>query len=318
MDVLNRIKPSARQIGLAYTMAAALFVVGVIVSSSFAGERNTTSLSTQAAFIGIAALGQTFVMLTGGVDLSVPWVMTSAALVMSQLAQGSSEALWWVVPVTLLYGAFVGAINGTGVAVLGVSPIVMTLAMNESLQGGSLLLTNGGVSSTIPHWLVHFPIAQIGPVRVVLLLWIAIAIVASLVLGRTVFGRRLYALGSNERVARFSGVRTKSVRILAYSAAGVSSAIAGMLVAGFNQSVFLGMGDPYLFATIAAVAVGGISMLGGSGSYLGTFAGALVLAILSALLPLLNVSAAALSIIYGGVILLTVSVSAVRSTPLDA
>jgi ribose transport system permease protein len=315
---LKRISPTARQVGLAYGSAAALFIVGMIVSSSFTGERSTAALSTQAAFIGIAAMGQTFVMLSGGVDLSVPWVMTSSAIVMSELAQGSSEALWWVIPLTLLFGALIGTINGIGVAALGVSSIVMTLAMNEVLQGASLLLTDGSPSTSIPHALAHFPVAQIGPVRVILLLWLGLAVLATLLLGRTVFGRRLYALGTNERAARFSGIRTIPVRVAAYSLAGMASAAAGILVAGFNQTVFLGMGDPYLFSTIAAVAVGGIAMAGGQGSYVGTVAGALVLAILAAILPILNISAAALSIVYGAVILVTVSIGTKRVNPVDA
>jgi ribose transport system permease protein len=315
---LKRLNANSRQIGLAYVSAAALFIVGMIVSSSFTGERSTAALSTQAAFIGIAALGQTFVMLSGGVDLSVPWVMTSSAILMSELAKGSSSALWWVIPVTLLFGALVGAANGTGVAVLGISSIVMTLAMNEVLQGASLLLTNGAPTTVIPKALAHFPVAQVGPVRVILLLWLGLAVVATLVLSRTVFGRRLYALGTNERAARFSGIRTVPVRIGTYAIAGMASAAAGILVAGFDQTVFLGLGDPYLFSTIAAVAVGGIAMAGGSGSYVGTAAGALVLAILAAILPILNISAAALSILYGAVILITVSIGTKRVNPVDA
>ena len=315
---LKRISPTARQVGLAYGSAAALFIVGMIVSSAFTGERSTAALSTQAAFIGIAAMGQTFVMLSGGVDLSVPWVMTSSAIVMSELAQGSSAALWWVIPATLLFGALIGTCNGIGVAVLGVSSIVMTLAMNEVLQGASLLLTDGSPGTTIPHALIHVPVAQIGPVRLILLLWLGLAVLATLVLGRTIFGRRLYALGTNERAARFSGIRTIPVRVAAYSVAGMASAAAGILVAGFNQTVFLSMGDPYLFSTIAAVAVGGIAMAGGQGSYVGTVAGALVLAILAAILPLLNISPAALSIVYGAVILVTVSIGTKRVNPVDA
>ena len=314
----RNISPTARQIGLAYGAAAALFIVGMIVSSGFSGGRSTASISTQASFIGIAALGQTFVMLSGGVDLSIPWVMTSAAILMSQLAGGSNEALIWVIPVTLAFGGCVGAINGAGVSLLGVSPIVMTLAMNEVLQGGALLLPKGAPSEAIPSFLTKFPSLQVGPVRVVLLFWLGIAIVAALVLGRSVFGRRLYALGTNERSARFSGVKTARVRILAYVVAGMSSALAGLLVAGFNGSIFLEMGNPYLFATVAAVAVGGISMLGGSGSYVGTVAGALVLAILAGLLPVLNVSPAVLNIVYGAVILVTVAIGSVRTDPIDA
>ena len=123
------------------------------------------------------------------------------------------------------------------------------------------------------------------------------------------FGRHLYALGTSATVAEFSGVPTLRTTVLAYTFSGFTAALAGMLLTGYSGQAYLGMGDPYLFTSIAAVAIGGASILGGSGHYIGTIAGACLLTILTALLPALNLSSGALLIVYGVVILVTVSLA---------
>ena len=135
-----------------------------------------------------------------------------------------------------------------------------------------------------------------------------LAVIAWVLLSKAAFGRHLYALGTSRNVAEYSGVPTLRTTILTYTISGLTAALAGMLLTGYSGQAYLGMGDPYLFTSIAAVAIGGASILGGSGHYIGTIAGALVLTILSGLLPALNLSSGALLIVYGAVILLTVSV----------
>ncbi len=132
--------------------------------------------------------------------------------------------------------------------------------------------------------------------------------IAWVLLSKATFGRHLYALGTSATVAEFSGVPTTRTRILTYTISGVTAALAGMLLTGYSGQAYLGMGDPYLFTSIAAVAIGGASILGGSGHYVGTIAGAFVLTILTGLLPALNLSSGALLVVYGVVILLTVAV----------
>ena len=143
---------------------------------------------------------------------------------------------------------------------------------------------------------------------VIVLIWAALAIAASLLLSKAAFGRHLYALGTSTEVATFSGVPTARTIVLTYMLSGATAALTGMLLTGYSGQAYLGMGDPYLFTSIAAVAIGGASILGGSGHYLGTVAGALVLTILSGLLPALNLSSGALLMVYGAIILVTVSI----------
>jgi ribose transport system permease protein len=144
---------------------------------------------------------------------------------------------------------------------------------------------------------------------VIVLIWAALAALATVLLSKSAFGRYLYAQGTSATVAEFSGVPTLATTVFAYALCGFTAALAGILLTGYTAQAYLGMGDPYLFTSIAAVAIGGASILGGSGHYVGTIAGTLVLTILTGLLPALNLSNGALLVVYGLVILVTVSLA---------
>lgn len=298
-----------RAILLAYGAMIALLLVTSVFSPGFLSPGHLSSIVVLAAFIGIVALGQTFVIIGGGIDLSVPWVLNSAAVLMTLFAAGQDAPLLWIVPLLLAAGALVGAVNGIGIAVFGVPPIIMTLAVNVILQGGILVYTGGSPAAAAPPLIQYLAVGRIGVVPVIGVVWLVLALLASIVLSRTAFGRQLYAVGTSATVATFSGLPTLRTAIAGYTLSGFTAALAGMLLTGYSGQAYLGMGDPYLFTSIAAVAIGGASILGGSGHYIGTIAGAFVLTILTGLLPALNLSNGALLIVYGAVILVTVSVS---------
>lgn len=295
----------------AFAAVVILFAIATAVSPSFAGGDSLRSLSTQASLIGLVALGQTFVILVGGVDLSIPWVMSSSALLLASLTGSSDAALIWAVPVTLGFGAGIGFCNGIGVAVFGVSPIIMTLAVNTILSGATVAI-NSSLSATLPKTINNLSANHVGPISIDVAIWIVAAAVAIAVLARTKYGRNVYAVGSNARVARFSGINVTSTRIVAYMVSGMCAAATGIMVAGFSGQAFAELGSPYLFTSVAAVAIGGASIYGGSGGYLGTIAGAMVLTVLVALLPILHLNSATLNITYGVVILLTVALARLR------
>ena len=296
-----------RLIVLAYVGMLVLLAVTTFFSPGFLSESNLRSSLVLAAFVGIVALGQTFVIIGGGIDLSVPWVLNSAAVLMAVFCGGQSLPLLWAVPLLLAAGALIGFTNGVGVALFGVPAIIMTLAANVILQGLIIIYTGGVPTPVAPDWIRYLSVGHVGPAPVIGILWAALAVFASFLLTKTAFGRYLYAVGSNATVAKFSGVPAARTTILTYVLSGMTAALAGMLLTGYSGQAYLGMGDPYLFTSIAAVAIGGASILGGSGHYVGTIAGALVLTILAGLLPALGLSTGALMVVYGGVILLTVS-----------
>ena len=295
---------------LAYAAAVLLFLVVSLYSPGFANPAHVGTLVTLAAFIGIVAIGQTIVIIGGGIDLSVPWIMNSAAILVTALAHGQNWPLAWIVPLVLLCGLAVGVFNGIGVAFLRVPPIVMTMSVNVITQGLLLIVTRGFPPPLAPPALTFIAAGKLGPVPVMLVVWVVLAALVVLVERRTAFGRYLYAIGSSRSVATLSGVPVARTTLTAYAISGLTAALAGILLTGYSRQAYLGMGDPYLFTSIAAVAIGGVSILGGTGSYLGTIAGALVLTILTGVLPIFRLDAGALRIIYGLVILVTVFMSA--------
>ena len=295
---------------LAYVAALLMFAAVSLYSPGFANPSHVATLVTLASFIGIVAIGQTVVIVGGGIDLSVPWILNSAAILVTALAHGQNWPLIWIVPLILVMGCAVGVINGIGIALLRVPPIVMTMSVNVIAQGLLLILTRGFPPPLAPQALTIVAAGKLGPVPYILLVWIVLAAIIVVIERRTVFGRYLYALGSNRTVAALSGVPVARTTITAYAISGTTAALAGILLAGYSRQAYLGMGDPYLFTSIAAVAIGGVSILGGTGSYLGTIAGALMLTILNGLLPIFRLDAGALRIIYGLVILLAVFIAA--------
>jgi ribose transport system permease protein len=297
-----------RLIVLSYIAMIVLLLVTSRFSPGFLSESNLRSTVVLAAFVGIVALGQTFVIIGGGIDLSLPWVLNCAAILMTLAANGQDAPLIWVVPVMIVAGAGIGLVNGVGVAVFGVPPIIMTLATNVILQGLILVYTGGSPTPSAPPLIQYLAVGRLGAIPVIAVIWAVLAVIAWVLLSKAAFGRYLYALGTSRTVAEYSGVPTLRTMLLTYIISGATAAIGGMLLTGYSGQAYLGMGDPYLFTSIAAVAIGGASILGGSGHYVGTIAGALVLTVLGGLLPALNLSSGALLIVYGAVILLTVAV----------
>lgn len=295
---------------LSYLGLLVLFALISVFSPGFADPNHVTTLLIVAAFTGIAALGQTVVIIGGGIDLSVPWTLNCAAVLLTALARGQDGPLIWIIPLILAGGVLIGVINGVGIAIFRVPPIVMTLSMNIVLQGVLFIATSGFPPPPTPESVVWLATGRIGPVPVILVIWAILTIAILFVERRTSFGRYLYAVGTNRMVATFSGVPVARTTIATYAISGAAAALAGILLDGYARQSYLGMGDPFLFTSIAAVAIGGASILGGTGSYLGTIAGALILTVLAGLLPILQLDSGYLSIIYGVVILVTVAMAA--------
>jgi ribose transport system permease protein len=301
-----------RSILLAYAGAIAIFVVTSIFSPGFASENHVRVLLIEASFIGIVAIGQTFVIIGGGIDLTVPWTLNGAAILVSLFADGANGPLVWAIPLVLALGAGVGLVNGVGIAILGINPIIMTLGANVIIFGAVLGYTHGSPPAPAPPDIEYLATGRVGPVPVNTLIWAALTVLATIALTWTAFGRHLYALGTNRTVAQFSGIAVARVTIATYVISGVTGALAGILLTGYTGQAYLGMGEAFLFSSVAAVAIGGASILGGSGHYLGTVAGALILTVLAGLLPILNLDEAARQVIYGAVILVTVALATIR------
>lgn len=268
------------------------------------------SLMTFATFMAVLGLGQGAVVLVGGLDLSVAWAITLSAIIAATPSCAgvtdtcfAAQHVIWVIPEALAMGLLVGLVNGSLVLGFGLSPVVATLAVGGVLEGTALLYNHGAQGGGVPEVLKNFVTERVGGLP--LLLWLSPIFIAcaTLLLSRSSFGRRLYAVGNSEWVAKLSGVRTGPIILGAYILSGFCSAAMGLLLAGFSQSTFYDMGRPYLMASITIVVLGGTSVTGGKGHYLGILGGALLYTALGSMLAGTTVPEAVRSIIYGAVIL---------------
>jgi ribose transport system permease protein len=295
---------SARAAPLAsFLVILLMLAVCNVMAPGFVSFANIMQIAQLSAFLGIAAIGQTLVILSGGIDLSIAWTITGAACVFTQVSQGQSDMLLPALAAALAAGLGAGILNGIGVAKFRISPIVMTLAMNNVIQGATLLYTGGTPSGSAVEEGRFVATGYVGPFSVLVLLWVALAIVVIALLRLTRGGRQLLGVGENPLVSYLSGVRNDRVLISAYALSGMTAALAGVLYASFSGASFLGMGDTFVLPAIAAVVIGGASIYGGRGGYGGTVIGALFLTLLTTMLSIVNFSAGGRDVIYGAVII---------------
>jgi ribose transport system permease protein len=294
---------------LRYALPAYIcFVIVVIVTQLWLGGAILNpgywnSLVVLSCFLAILALGQGTVILTGGLDLSVPWTIGLCGIILAGMVKGSDAALIYALPTVLVLACIIGLINGLGIVFLGLSPIVMTLATNGLLQGVALLYSNGtpdGFSSPMLRWFMTGKIWIFTPVVLFMVLFVFAAVT---LLGRTPFGRRVYGIGNGVRAAELSGIAVGRTLVLVYMLSALCAGFVGVLLTGFSGQASLGMGDDYLLPSIAVVVVGGALITGGRGHYLGMLGGVLLLTGLQTLLAGTTLPYATRAILFGLVVL---------------
>lgn len=287
-----------------YIAAALLIVLGTMISRGFAAPDHLLSILNLASFLGLVAAGQGLVILSGGIDLSVSSVMTLSGVVSATLMAGSNEHLFVGVVVCIALGTLIGFLNGIGVAFLKIHPLVMTLGMTSIVQGAALLYTNGAPKGNAAPASSQLATGRLwGTLPAVLLLWAAIAAIIILSTRRSVWGRWVYAVGNSPKAAYYSGIRVPWVLVSLYVVSSILATFAGLLLTGYTRTSYLNIGDPFQLNSIAAVVIGGSSILGGSGSYTGTIAGCIIMLLIQALLPILSIPEAGRRIISGALIL---------------
>jgi ribose transport system permease protein len=281
--VIGRVPPAL----LALLLAVVLFFAGGLLNPNFVNANQAVNIVRLAAFLGIIAAGQTLVIISGneGIDLSVGGIVTLAAILTYRLSDGNDALLLPALAAALLAGTLIGVVNGLGIIVINIPPLVMTLGMTGVIQGTILVVTQGELIGDTPPLLAQAVSAPtLLGIPGVVIVWIVLGLLMWLLLERTTYGKQLFAIGVNRRTARLSGVRVPQVVIATYALSGLLAAFGGFILLGFTQTVFLNLGGPYLFPSIAAVVVGGTVLAGGKGGYFGTMSGALVLTLIESLL----------------------------------
>ncbi|WP_407048522.1 ABC transporter permease [Methyloraptor flagellatus] len=297
----RRIDPA---IATAYGCIVAMILIGALYSPNFLAPAYLLQQLKVAAFLGVIASGMMLVILIGHIDLSVPWVLTTGAMMASAMSSYGPVGAAFAIPAGLLCGAAFGLLNGFIVGYMRVPSMIVTMAVNAVAQGLMVAYTGGFApqdsASPLMRWLATGTL--IPNVANGVLVWALVGLATLFLLGRTTFGRALYAIGNRERAAYLSGLPTRRVTLLAFVASGTLSALGGILLAGYAAKASQSMGDAYLLPSIAAVVLGGTHVLGGKGSYFGTIAGVILVTLLQSILSVMQIEEAGRQLIYGGVI----------------
>jgi len=291
-----------RPLAIAVIAILVLLAGGELLSPGFASLRQIVTLLTIAALLGVVAAGQNLVILGGreGIDLSVGGVISFAAFLAGNLMQQNDANILHALVLVLGATFLIGLITGLGVTFLRIPPLVMTLGMLGVVQGGLVLLTRGvpsGRAAPMLGRIVSDPV--IFGLPGIVFVWFAVGVILTLVLRRTTFGFNVYAIGANESAAALAGVPVRRTRALLFALSGFFSGLTGILLLGYTEYVFVGAGDQYMLPSIIAVVIGGTSLAGGSGGYVGTMAGAVVLILLQSILTTLSIPPFGRQIIFG-------------------
>ncbi len=289
---------------IAFSCIILLLLVGSLYLPSFLSPEYLLQQLKVASFLGIIATGMMLIILLGQIDLSVPWVLTTGAMMASAATAYGPLGEAFAVPFGIACGFTMGLISGAGVAYLRIPAMIVTLAMNVIAQGLMVAYTGGfspadsasGAMRYLATGTLIFGIPN------AILVWAAIGVLAVFALNRTTFGRAVYAIGNRESAAYLSGAATQRLVMFAFAISGALAAFGGVLLAGYAGKAAQSMGDAYLLPAIASVVLGGTSILGGRGNYVGTVAGVILVTLLQSILSVMQISEFGRQIVYGLVI----------------
>jgi ribose transport system permease protein len=310
MTLRQRLGRLQDTIALPLILGLALFIVGSYLIDGFASIRSVRAILVLASFVGLASIGQTLVIVMGGIDLSIPFLVGVANVVAAKLFEaGYLDPI--VIVATIGLTASIGALNGFLSRRFRVHPLIVTLGVGTTALAAVNWWTNGFPSGSAPDWVNKFVSigATTGPIPVppIVLLWLGITIVIALVERSTAYGRRLFAMGANPRAAELALIRPLRMWVITFALSGAFAGLTGLLFLGFTGKAQGNVGDPLLFQTIAAVVIGGTSLIGGMGGYGRTALGAIVLILLSTLLLAQGVESSLIQAALGLLIILLVS-----------
>ncbi len=290
-----------------------LFIVCAIFAPETLSSTSWSAILPLAAVVAVAALGQMLVVMTGGIDLSMAGAISLMANVMVGASHGSDDNLLKGIGVVLLYGVIIGLVNGILVAIVGLNPLIVTLAVGLILLGMTYDYRLGNANeSTVPPVLSDWVFKRFLGVSWVFWFGLLLTIILSLVLRSTSFGRHFQAVGANSRAAWIAGIHVRGHVIFAYTVSAVSAGIAGILIAGIINSPGVNPGEPYLFGPIAAVVLAGASLTGGLSSVMSTWAAAFFLTLLNQMNGVLGLKSYLEFIVFGAAIIIGMVVSGDR------
>ncbi len=279
-----------------------LFILLSLAAPSFLSQYNMSVVARQASFVGLVALGQTLVLLVGGIDLSQAGVVTLVNIVATSVMMGQDSNIATAVLVCLAIAILAGLLNALFIIVLRVTPLIATLSMNSILFGAALIYTGGaphGDTADSFNWIGQGNIAGIPSSTIA---WIVLVLALAWLTRATVYGRWVYAVGANAEAARLMGVPVGRVTASAYVASALTAALGSLLLTAYVGSPSLGIGNQFLFSSIAAVVVGGTALGGGIGGIIATAGGAIFITELNSFTNMIRVNTGTQMVLQGAII----------------
>ena len=296
-----------------YIALLVLCIIGAAAAPAiFPTLQNVANILRQMSIVGVVSIGMTIVLLIGGIDLSVTYVMSLAACMMARMGKdiidsGNEGNLFWLVLLILGVAVGIGFLNGIMIVGRNLESFIVTLGMGQVLRGITYIYTQGAPGGTVNEAFKNFGSENLfGFIPYLVILFAILMVVFSIVLHKTIYGRHLYAIGSNKEAARLSGIKVDRNRIIAFMLCGLTAAIAGIMLCARVR-----VGEPngavgYDMDAIAAVVIGGTSMAGGTGTLLGTLAGILIMAVMNNMLNILGADPYLQIVIKGLIVLVAV------------
>lgn len=288
------------------------FVVNVAWGVNFFKLSNLFNVARTSSILGVVSLGQTMVIISGGLDLSVGSVISTSDIVAASIIDGVDARVLPVLVLCIVMGGLIGLFNGYLVTRRGVPPFIATLGTSIILRGARLIYTKGSPKGNIPDSLRFIGIGSIARIPAILVLFVVVAVILAIVLNRTMYGRRLYVTGSNPTASRLCGVNTDRTTVIAYIICSVTAALGGILLAAYTNTADNWVGDGYDLDSIAAVVLGGAAIGGGIGSVSGTIIGVIIMIVLVNLSLLANLPIQSQMLVKGLVVIAAVWINSRR------
>ncbi|OHV71142.1 hypothetical protein LCM4577_03025 [Mesorhizobium sp. LCM 4577] len=285
-----------------FGLSIVLIVCSRFISPALGSWSQVLTVLILASFLIILSFGQGLVILIGGLDLSIPALITLGGVLTTTWVGTGDAGVWYMLPAILAICALVGAVSGIGIVWLKVPPFIMTMATSIVVASVALGYTSGTPRGGSPSALLWLMKAWFLGVPVVIYFTLAFILFGWLLQNFTALGRRLRALGTNRNAALIAGVGVNRLELVPYAVSAACAGFVGMMLVGYSNGATLRMGDSYMLPSIAAVVIGGSSILGGSGTFIGTVGGAILLTTLGTMISAIGLSEGWRTIIEGGII----------------
>lgn len=301
-----------KDFGLLMIFVALVLFLAAVSGGAFIKPGNLISVLKQTSINGILAMGMMFVIISDGIDLSVGSIVGLSGVVACMLAHpvdgGTAGQFPLIVPIiaALAVGALVGVLNGVGIAYGGIPPFIVTLGTMTAARGIALIISGGSPVFNVTSSFEAIASIKLATIPILAIYLVIVVAICAFILQKTVYGRRIYAIGGNRIAAEVSGINVKKLRLSVYAIAGLLAGFAGLLTASRTITGAPTAGESYEMDAIAAVVIGGVSMSGGAGKWHGVIIGALILAVIANGLDIMRVDSNWQPVIKGLIIIFAV------------